>query len=67
MLRVSSSVRSEGPSWGRSIVDYLPVYDVASRHTFDELVKWFREIETYCGEDVAKMIVGNKVDKVGRD
>jgi hypothetical protein len=40
-----------------------PVYDVSSRSTFDELVKWFREIETYCGEGVVKMVVGNKVDK----
>jgi hypothetical protein len=37
---------------------------VSSRSTFDELVKWFREIETYCGEGVVKMVVGNKVDKV---
>lgn len=45
-------------------IDLCSVYDVASRPTFDEMVKWFREIETYCGEDVAKIIVGNKVDKV---
>lgn len=42
-----------------------PVYDVSSRSTFDELIKWFREIETYCAEDVVKILVGNKVDKVG--
>ncbi len=42
-----------------------PVYDVSSRPTFDELIKWFREIETYCAEDVVKILVGNKVDKVG--
>ncbi|WWC99843.1 hypothetical protein V866_006751 [Kwoniella sp. B9012] len=39
------------------------VYDVSSRQTFDELLKWFKEIDTYCGEGVVKMIVGNKVDK----
>lgn len=39
------------------------VYDVSSRQTFDELIKWFREIETYCSEDVVKILVGNKVDK----
>ncbi|MDA4808005.1 hypothetical protein NY486_19230, partial [Enterobacter hormaechei] len=42
---------------------HTAVYDVASRPTFDELIKWFREIETYCAEDVVKVIVGNKVDK----
>lgn len=40
------------------------MYDVSSRSTFDELIKWFREIETYCAEDVVKILVGNKVDKV---
>lgn len=42
----------------------MAVYDVSQRSTFDELIKWFREIETYCAEDVVKIIVGNKVDKV---
>lgn len=40
------------------------MYDVSQRNTFDELIKWFREIDTYCAEDVVKIIVGNKVDKV---
>jgi Ras-related protein Rab-18 len=44
-----------------------PVYDVSSRTTFDELTKWFREIDTYCTEGVAKIVVGNKVDKVGEE
>lgn len=41
------------------------MYDVSSRSSFEELIKWFREIDTYCSEDVVKIIVGNKVDKVG--
>lgn len=40
------------------------VYDVSSRPTFDELLRWFRELDTYCGEGVVKVLVGNKVDKV---
>lgn len=40
------------------------VYDVTSRPTFDELLRWFRELDTYCGEGVVKVLVGNKVDKV---
>lgn len=48
------------PSW----MELTAVYDVSSRPTFDELIKWFREIETYCAEDVVKILVGNKVDKV---
>ena len=42
------------------------VYDVSSRDSFDALLRWFKEIDTYCGEGVVKMIVGNKVDKVRR-
>lgn len=42
----------------------LSVYDVSSRSTFDELLRWFRELDTYCGEGVVKVLVGNKVDKV---
>jgi len=40
------------------------VYDVTARETFDELLKWFKEIDTYCGERIVKIVVGNKVDKV---
>jgi GTPase SAR1 family protein len=40
------------------------VYDVSSRDTFDELLKWFQELDTYCGDGVVKVLVGNKVDKV---
>jgi GTPase SAR1 family protein len=40
------------------------VYDVSSRDTFDELLKWFQEVDTYCGDGVVKVLVGNKVDKV---
>jgi GTPase SAR1 family protein len=43
----------------------LVVYDVTSRPTFDELLRWFRELDTYCGDGVVKVLVGNKVDKVG--
>ncbi|WOO81251.1 Ras-related protein Rab-18-B [Vanrija pseudolonga] len=50
-------------SYYRGAQGVILVYDVASRPTFDELIKWFREIETYCAEDVVKVIVGNKVDK----
>jgi GTPase SAR1 family protein len=42
----------------------LAVYDVSSRDTFDELLKWSNEVDTYCGDGVVKVLVGNKVDKV---
>ncbi|EJT49887.1 putative Ras-related protein Rab-18 [Trichosporon asahii var. asahii CBS 2479] len=51
-------------SYYRGAQGVILVYDVTQRNTFDELIKWFREIDTYCAEDVVKIIVGNKVDKV---
>jgi GTPase SAR1 family protein len=56
---------SQGGNGGGQVVDEA-VYDVSARATFDELVRWFREIETYCGEGVVKMVVGNKVDKASQ-
>ena len=46
------------------MIKLTPVYDVTARETFDELLKWFKEIDTYCGEGIVKIVVGNKVDKV---
>ncbi|WVQ85108.1 hypothetical protein IAT38_007273 [Cryptococcus sp. DSM 104549] len=50
-------------SYYRGAQGVILVYDVSSRQTFDELLKWFKEIDTYCGEGIVKMVVGNKVDK----
>ncbi|KAL7424768.1 Ras-related protein Rab-18-B [Cryptotrichosporon argae] len=50
-------------SYYRGAQGVILVYDVSSRPTFDELVRWFREIEAYCADDVVKMVVGNKVDR----
>lgn len=52
-------------SYYRGAQGAILVYDISSRKTFDELIKWFQELETYTGDNVAKMVVGNKVDKVG--
>ncbi|KAK8866067.1 hypothetical protein IAR55_001218 [Kwoniella newhampshirensis] len=50
-------------SYYRGAQGVILMYDVSSRRTFDELLKWFKEIDTYCGEGVVRMVVGNKVDK----
>lgn len=39
------------------------VYDVTSRETFDSLPRWYAELDTYISTPVAKILVGNKVDK----
>lgn len=41
------------------------VYDVTRRDTFAKLDNWLNELETYCTRnDLVKMLVGNKIDKV---
>ncbi|KAI0300631.1 putative ras-related protein rab-18 [Multifurca ochricompacta] len=39
------------------------VYDASCRQSFDELTRWFKEIDRYVTGPVVKVIVGNKVDK----
>lgn len=43
----------------------LTVYDVTKRDTFTKLENWLNELETYTTRnDIVKMLVGNKIDKV---
>ena len=43
------------------------VYDVTSKGTFERLDAWLSELETYSTKhDIIKMLVANKIDKVGR-
>jgi len=42
------------------------VYDVTERDTFNSLEMWLTELDTYATKkDLVKMLVGNKIDKVG--
>ncbi|RXK36505.1 hypothetical protein M231_06226 [Tremella mesenterica] len=50
-------------SYYRGAQGVVLVYDMTSRKTFDELLRWDRELDTYCGDSVVKLILGNKADK----
>lgn len=42
------------------------MYDVTRQETFTKLDNWLNELETYCTRnDLVKMLVGNKIDRVG--
>lgn len=46
----------------------LSVYDVTKRDSFTKLDNWLNELETYTTRnDIVKMLVGNKIDKVSND
>jgi len=40
----------------------LLFYDISNRESFVNLRKWLEELTRYCSEDVALVLVGNKVD-----
>ena len=45
---------------------WISVYDVCSRQSFAKLDNWLNELETFSTKhDIVKMLVGNKIDKVG--
>lgn len=44
---------------------FAAVYDVTHQETFSKLDNWLNELETYCTRnDLVKMLVGNKIDRV---
>ncbi|KAG7216695.1 hypothetical protein INR49_021064 [Caranx melampygus] len=57
--------RTLTPSYYRGAQGVILVYDVTRRETFTKLDNWLNELETYCTRnDLVKMLVGNKIDKV---
>jgi len=42
------------------------VYDITNKSTFDSIKRWLTEIEENAGTEVSKILVGNKVDLVGK-
>ncbi|KAL9966159.1 hypothetical protein ACROYT_G024195 [Oculina patagonica] len=60
--------RTLTPSYYRGAQGVILVYDTSSRETFDKLEEWLNEVETYSTKkDIIKMLVGNKIDKEGRE
>ncbi|KAK2564743.1 Ras-related protein Rab-18-B [Acropora cervicornis] len=60
--------RTLTPSYYRGAQGVILVYDTSSRETFDKLEEWLTEVEMYSTKkDIIKMLVGNKIDKEGRE
>uniref|UniRef100_A0A672YQV4 Ras-related protein Rab-18-B-like n=1 Tax=Sphaeramia orbicularis TaxID=375764 RepID=A0A672YQV4_9TELE len=60
--------RTLTPSYYRGAQGVILVYDVTKRDTFTKLENWLNELETYTTRnDIVKMLVGNKIDRVDRN
>ncbi|XP_066925649.1 ras-related protein Rab-18-like [Clytia hemisphaerica] len=60
--------RTLTPSYYRGAQGVVFVYDVSVRQTFEKLKDWLSECDTYATkQDLVKMLVGNKIDKQGRE
>ena len=42
------------------------VYDVTQELTFNNITKWLKQIESYANQDVARVLVANKIDLSNR-
>jgi Ras-related protein Rab-1A len=49
-------------SYYRGAQGIIIVYDQTNKETFDHVKKWLRDVDTYAGENVAKILIGNKSD-----
>jgi Ras-related protein Rab-18 len=54
------------PKYYRDAQGAILVYDVSNLQTFSRLETWLDELDTYSTKsNIVKMVVGNKIDKVG--
>nr|CAD7403024.1 unnamed protein product [Timema cristinae] len=49
-------------SYYRGAMGIMLVYDITNEKSFENIVKWLRNIDEHANEDVEKMILGNKND-----
>lgn len=55
-------------SYYRGAHGVILVYDTTDRASFDHITMWLNELEVYAtNANIVKMLVGNKIDKPGRD
>ncbi|CAH0387877.1 unnamed protein product [Bemisia tabaci] len=50
-------------SYYRGAMGILLVYDISDMKSFENVMKWTRNINEHANEDVERMILGNKCDK----
>lgn len=59
--------RSLAPMYYRSAAAVVVVFDVTRKDSFNDVQYWVKEVKTNGDKDALIVIVGNKVDKSGRE
>ena len=54
------------PAYYRNAQGVMLVYDVTNASSFSKLDAWLHQIDRYANTDIVKILVGNKIDKEGR-
>ena len=49
-------------SYYRGAHGVIVVYDVTEQASFDHLEQWMKDVDLYSGEEVVKLLIGNKDD-----
>ena len=52
-------------SYYRGAHGVILVYDTTDRASFDHLASWIKDVDLYSGEEVTKLLIGNKDDVKG--
>jgi Ras-related protein Rab-1A len=53
-------------SYYRGAHGVVLVYDVTDQSSFDHLASWIKDVDLYSGEEVVKLLIGNKNDVDGK-
>jgi len=54
-------------SYYRGAHGVILVYDVSDQSSFDHLASWIKDVDLYSGEEVVKLLIGNKDDTPGNN
>ncbi|CAF5220170.1 unnamed protein product, partial [Rotaria magnacalcarata] len=54
-------------SYYRDAAGVLIVYDVTNGESFSRIRRWVDEINKYCDDNIAKVLVGNKDDSLSTE